>query len=180
MIFWLFGLLLALVVAIFASHNPMLMDISFFGLVIYRVSLSVVILVSAFLGALVSFFFSGIKQLAMGREIRKTKKALDETSQRELKHLEEIKVLQLAKEQAMIEAERNATGDIRQFRDELKEKELEIARLRQQLESPSGEPPAPPEVVWTQTDSGTPETDASDPETPEGIDDSEVPPEKTV
>ncbi len=170
MIFWLFGLLLALVVAIFASHNPMLMDISFFGLVIYRVSLSVVILVSAFLGALVSFFFSGIKQLGMGREIRKTKKALDETSQRELKHLEEIKVLQLAKEQAMIEAERNATGDIRQFRDELKEKELEIARLRQQLETSPAETPAQPEEEQSKPGVQTPDAVASDPETPEQAD----------
>jgi len=133
MLYWLFGLILALVVAVFANQNPLTVDLNFFGLVMYRMSLSVVILGSALLGALVSFFFSGVRQLKQGHELKKTKKSLDEAGKREVSHLEEIKTLQLSREKALIEAERASTGDTRALREELLARQQEVEELKEAL-----------------------------------------------
>lgn len=133
MLYWLFGLVLALVVAIFANQNPLTVDLNFFGLVMYRMSLSVVILGSALLGALVSFFFSGVRQLKQGHELKKLKKSLDESGKREVSHLEEIKSLQLSREKALIEAERASTGDTRALREELLARQQEVEELKEAL-----------------------------------------------
>lgn len=75
MLFWILGLLLALVVALFANQNPLMIELRFFMYSLPAVSLTVIIIGSALVGALISFFFSGIRVISLKRELRKLEKS---------------------------------------------------------------------------------------------------------
>lgn len=75
MLFWILGLILALIVALFANQNPLMIELRFFMYSLPAVSLTVIIIGSALVGALISFFFSGVRVIALKRELRKRDKA---------------------------------------------------------------------------------------------------------
>jgi uncharacterized integral membrane protein len=109
MIYWLFALILALFVAVFATFNQAALNLYFFDWVLYQVPISVVIIVSAFVGALVAFLVTGIKHLSSdhsaSREHKRVSTDLNEALNREEALSAENRNLKLAYDESMREKE---------------------------------------------------------------------------
>ncbi len=123
MFFWIFGLILSLVVALFASQNPALIELGMFTYRLQPVSLTVVILVSALTGALISFFFMGVRLISLKSELRKTQKILDKASALEASRKEEV-----------VKVEKEGTQEMEKVRQNLEVKEVENLELKKRLE----------------------------------------------
>ncbi len=82
------ALIFALLVAIFAIQNTNPVDIKFLTFKLQEISLVLVILGSALIGAVVVFFLGAVKQISSYRQIRELKKE-NENLKDELKNLKE-------------------------------------------------------------------------------------------
>ena len=102
MISLVFALLMALVVAVFATFNQTAVDLYFFDWVLYQVPISIVIIASALIGALAGFLVTGLRRIsensAANKELRKTKEDLKNSATREAQLAEDNKELKASRE----------------------------------------------------------------------------------
>ena len=123
MFFWIFGLILSLAVALFASQNPMVISMKLFGLSFVPISLTVIILASALTGALISFFFMGVRLISMKRELKKTGKMLEKASE-----------LEAARKEELTSVEKGSVAEVEKVRQDLEVKQVENIELKKRLE----------------------------------------------
>jgi uncharacterized integral membrane protein len=134
MISLLFALLLALVVAVFATFNQTAVDLYFFDWVLVQVPISIVIIASALIGALAGFLVTGLRRIsdnsAANKELRKTKDDLKDTATREAQLAEDNKELRISRENALRDQERTV-NEVAMLRRELDHKDQTIRELKE-------------------------------------------------
>lgn len=123
MFFWIFGLILSLVVALFASQNPMALELRMFAYQFPPVSLTVIILGAALIGALISFFFMGVRVISTRRELKKARKLIEKASQEEA-----------ARREQATSTEKETVSEMEQVRKDLEVKQVENTELKKRLE----------------------------------------------
>ncbi len=123
MFFWIFGLILSLAVALFASQNPLDISLKLFNLSFVPISLTVIILVAALAGALISFFFMGVRLISLKRELKKANKVLEKASAMEASRQEEVTTL-----------EKDSVAEVEKAKQSLEVKEVENIELKRRLE----------------------------------------------
>jgi uncharacterized integral membrane protein len=123
MFFWIFGLILSLAVALFASQNPMDIGLKMFNVSFIPISLTVIILTAALAGALISFFFMGVRIISLKRELKKANKVLEKASAMEASRLVETTTL-----------EKDSVAEVEKAKQTLEVKEVENIELKKRLE----------------------------------------------
>ena len=123
MFFWIFGLILSLAVALFASQNPLEISLKLFNLSFVPISLTVIILAAALAGALISFFFMGVRVISMKRELRRANKLLEKASAMEASRTEELQTI-----------EKDSVAEVEKAKQNLEVKEVENIELKKRLE----------------------------------------------
>lgn len=123
MFFWIFGLILSLAVALFASQNPMDIGLKMFNVSFIPISLTVIILTAALAGALISFFFMGVRIISLKRELKKANKVLEKASAMEASRLVEVTTL-----------EKDSVAEVEKAKQTLDVKEVENIELKRRLE----------------------------------------------
>lgn len=117
MFFWIIGLILSLVVALFASQNPMMLELGMFGYRLIPISLTVIILVAALLGAVISFFFMGVRLFALKSELKRAHKVIEKASA------------------AQAEFDKNDNQEVEKLRLELEEKSVKNLEMEKRLKA---------------------------------------------
>ncbi|QRN84633.1 DUF1049 domain-containing protein [Clostridia bacterium] len=123
MFFWIFGLILSLVVALFASQNPLDISLKLFNLSFVPISLTVIILAAALAGALISFFFMGVRVISMKRELKKANKLLEKAS-----------ALEASRQEKLQSVEKDSVAEVENAKRNLEVKEVENIELKRRLE----------------------------------------------
>lgn len=123
MFFWIFGLILSLVVALFASQNPLDISLKLFNLNFVPISLTVIILAAALAGALISFFFMGVRLISMKRELKKANKLLEKAS-----------TLEASRQEKLQSVEKDSVAEVENAKRNLEVKEVENIELKRRLE----------------------------------------------
>lgn len=123
MFFWIFGLILSLAVALFASQNPMDIGLKMFNVSFIPISLTVIILTAALAGALISFFFMGVRIISLKRELKKANKVLEKASAMEASRLVETTTF-----------EKDSVAEVEKAKQTLEVREVENIELKKRLE----------------------------------------------
>lgn len=114
-----------LVVALFASQNPAILQLSMFGYELIPVSLTVIILAAALLGALISVFFMGFRMMALKRDLKKANKLLEKAGKSQIMEgssPEQAKRLEALENE--LEEEKAAKQALKKEVDDLKEEKI--------------------------------------------------------
>ncbi len=123
MFFGIFGLILSLAVALFASQNPMDIGLKMFNVSFIPISLTVIILTAALAGALISFFFMGVRIISLKRELKKANKVLEKASAMEASRLVETTTF-----------EKDSVAEVEKAKQTLEVREVENIELKRRLE----------------------------------------------